>query len=678
MTHPTSERLLAELVAVERLIGAPPPVVDIPLPGDPPPRPSAHWHPTQHATVAAVLAEAVDDLDETIEHAEDVLARRIPAGARRRLLPHERAAGVLFADLDAAQDRTAERIASLLDDARERYADALTMALTTAHERHGDAGLADALAALTDPQRIGVNATARTAIAATAVETAVLAELVAHHAAAVLRLADEARAQGVSPAAGFELPASPAQLRARAAQLVRDALAPVDTAAAGLLLGATRLAEDDLMARLARTLTDVATTGSATRRADARAAAQQTEGAARVDVAENLAPIRNVYASELLDRNTCSPCFDVDGTTYATLTDARVDYPGGTYIECEGGLRCRGTLVIVWKTETAPTLDNPGDQPPPAPRPRGPRRPRDPNPIPAVLDVSLDPISTAPPPVVEHPLTELSDDDLAALFQQAAAADDDALVDRIAAELDRRDALDQAARDTPSAEVDVEAARIRLRAELDEAYRDEDGPRAIRLSAELDALDPPDENAWQSWDEQPASIYGTAEERHAAEEAADDYLRSLGADVEPTDVARARREEERAARRQAPRGRLRDRLTAEWQTYTAEAYMLLETSDEVRGVTLRKDRAEEFRRKYGTDVPGVLFGQPMRVAAYYASEEVRKFWQADPNRRLSLAQYLRANGIRDRKTLAAAATADSAFDEELLRAQERGDRRRRR
>lgn len=58
-----------------------------------------------------------------------------------------------------------------------------------------------------------------------------------------------------------------------------------------------------------------------------------------------------IYASELLDRNTCGPCSMIDGTEYQTLDEARSDYPNGQYRNCEGGDLCRGTLVFVWGSE---------------------------------------------------------------------------------------------------------------------------------------------------------------------------------------------------------------------------------------------------------------------------------------------------------------------------------------
>lgn len=117
---------------------------------------------------------------------------------------------------------------------------------------------------------------------------------------------------------------------------------------------------DELVDRLmehARGLSDAGMTDLA------NSAAQQADAMGRVAAAEALPVPKYVYASELLDRNTCGPCSIVDGREYETLADARRDYPHGTYVKCEGGLRCRGTLVFVWDTEADPTLPEPGDTP---------------------------------------------------------------------------------------------------------------------------------------------------------------------------------------------------------------------------------------------------------------------------------------------------------------------------
>lgn len=59
-------------------------------------------------------------------------------------------------------------------------------------------------------------------------------------------------------------------------------------------------------------------------------------------------PEPTFYASEILDRNVCDACAAVDGTEYATRDEAEFDYPAGTFRDCYGGPRCRGTLVAVY------------------------------------------------------------------------------------------------------------------------------------------------------------------------------------------------------------------------------------------------------------------------------------------------------------------------------------------
>lgn len=60
------------------------------------------------------------------------------------------------------------------------------------------------------------------------------------------------------------------------------------------------------------------------------------------------APPATWYASERNDRNTCSPCRGIDETRFLTLEAAFVAYPSGGYRSCEGGVRCRGSVVPVW------------------------------------------------------------------------------------------------------------------------------------------------------------------------------------------------------------------------------------------------------------------------------------------------------------------------------------------
>jgi hypothetical protein len=59
----------------------------------------------------------------------------------------------------------------------------------------------------------------------------------------------------------------------------------------------------------------------------------------------------NIYSSELLDENTCQACTAEDGSEFGTMDEAEVSYPGGGFAECEGGERCRGTLVATYGEE---------------------------------------------------------------------------------------------------------------------------------------------------------------------------------------------------------------------------------------------------------------------------------------------------------------------------------------
>lgn len=64
-----------------------------------------------------------------------------------------------------------------------------------------------------------------------------------------------------------------------------------------------------------------------------------------------------IYASEVLDTNTCGPCADVHGELLGDTTTGfdRVfeDYPVRGYIDCLGRDRCRGTVVGVYRKAAA-------------------------------------------------------------------------------------------------------------------------------------------------------------------------------------------------------------------------------------------------------------------------------------------------------------------------------------
>jgi hypothetical protein len=79
----------------------------------------------------------------------------------------------------------------------------------------------------------------------------------------------------------------------------------------------------------------------------ARQAVNTAHGQGRYDTIAPLQPTE-IYASELLDGETCDACEKVDGKEYETLADALTEYETGGYGACKGGSRCRGTLVTVY------------------------------------------------------------------------------------------------------------------------------------------------------------------------------------------------------------------------------------------------------------------------------------------------------------------------------------------
>lgn len=80
-----------------------------------------------------------------------------------------------------------------------------------------------------------------------------------------------------------------------------------------------------------------------------RAAEEQ----ARRDAAEGLTPPSVAYyGQERLDTNTCRFCREVDGRWLGnSIAAALAEYPTGGYVRCEGGPRCRGMVVSVYRPE---------------------------------------------------------------------------------------------------------------------------------------------------------------------------------------------------------------------------------------------------------------------------------------------------------------------------------------
>jgi hypothetical protein len=80
----------------------------------------------------------------------------------------------------------------------------------------------------------------------------------------------------------------------------------------------------------------------------AMTAAQNAGRGAVLEAAPAAAGQATYVASEIIDSGTCTPCDSIDNMEFTSLAEAQGQYPNGGYLFCEGGMRCRGTLLAVW------------------------------------------------------------------------------------------------------------------------------------------------------------------------------------------------------------------------------------------------------------------------------------------------------------------------------------------
>lgn len=303
---------------------------------------------TLSAEVALLAAE--------VDLVEDLVKRGIlPEGARRVPTPGELRSGVRFADLDRIVVEAAEVMGRRVDAVRDAV-----LAALAAVEADGVWGFVEALTALADPTS-GVTLDDVAAVVA-AVAADLVDDLEGVARAGAAEVVAEARRQRVTVRAG-DVVTDPVR-SALVAHAGRVAAAPVERLLTVAVEAAQRAASlggasvDAVSSAVLDAVGDVSRAG-----ADdvARQAANVAHGLGRTEALKAGPEPAQVYASELLDRNTCTPCSHVDGKEYETLADALVDYPGaGGYVGCEGGSRCRGTLVVVHGREARATLDRPG------------------------------------------------------------------------------------------------------------------------------------------------------------------------------------------------------------------------------------------------------------------------------------------------------------------------------
>jgi hypothetical protein len=179
---------------------------------------------------------------------------------------------------------------------------------------------------------------------------------------------EEARAQGaiVTPPPADEL-ADDIESRAKALSAVMAKSISEAASRKALNSSGNNIPAEDIAATVSEHLNGLSDTFLKDNLGGAVMTAQNDARFAVMEIAEEDEEIKFRYASEILDKVTCGPCKRIDNTSYLTLSDARKDYPTGFYKNCEGGPRCRGTIVAVYKAEAEPSVWDvpaPNDTPP--------------------------------------------------------------------------------------------------------------------------------------------------------------------------------------------------------------------------------------------------------------------------------------------------------------------------
>lgn len=203
-----------------------------------------------------------------------------------------------------------------------------------------------------------VAALARLSVSTTAAEQTLVEAMTDMSLRAAERVVEEARAQGVridpvaTDTAPFALTA--AALAVLLAQGLtnsagREALRRWSPTATG----------DEVSAAVGEHLASLSDSFLAANLGNALSAA---ENAGRVETMM-ASPDVALYASEILDANTCKFCRAVDGRWIGNVQDPDIGakvaalYPNGGYVDCEGGPRCRGQIVAIWRPERTATVE---------------------------------------------------------------------------------------------------------------------------------------------------------------------------------------------------------------------------------------------------------------------------------------------------------------------------------
>lgn len=298
--------------------------------------------------------ERIELAAELQARAADVAGGLAPVWARRSLFPHEIAARTSFAAMADRIDIAASNVGRRLAQDRQQMTALIGDWLA-------DAPNAAVVAArLSQLQARGILTVPGAGQVIDATERALRAELERLALSGASAAVSEALSQGVEIGAPVALDeVARAQIDEAARRL---AVAPHVELVQAMQLEASRLGALPVPELLGRLEGAGAAMSQGPLDLGARNAISGADGIGRQAVAVNNPQGRQparVYASEILDGNTCGPCSLVDGREYSSVGEARVDYPAGIYRACDGGPRCRGTLVFVWEEEALPTLPAP-------------------------------------------------------------------------------------------------------------------------------------------------------------------------------------------------------------------------------------------------------------------------------------------------------------------------------
>lgn len=270
-------------------------------------------------------------------------SRGLPPDLTRAPRPEELASRTSYARMEADTLRTTASLSRLAKGARLQALELLGAQLAGAADVAGILAQLDQLAAAARTLA-GVESLLSTTTGAA------YEQLVERTTAALSQFLRDAHLAGITATPGAQVTAGNlAALEEQARRLASESVAAALRALRGAAYSTVRAQPVDAFhaAVLARA-GDVGTLGLED---IAHQAALRATGEGRMTGLDALPESGTTfYASELLDRNTCAECSSIDGRD---LTRAEADdlYPGGQYVDCRGGGRCRGTVVAVSAVE---------------------------------------------------------------------------------------------------------------------------------------------------------------------------------------------------------------------------------------------------------------------------------------------------------------------------------------